>query len=82
MFKVFIEFVIILLLFYVLVFLSRRLSSRSRDGTHRPCIGRRGLNHWASGEVSLLLLSHSNPQLLKVLTHLLPLLGTSLGVMC
>ena len=53
-FKVFIEFVTILLLFYVLVFWPRGmwdLSSPTRDRTHTPCIGRRCLNHWIAREV-------------------------------
>ena len=55
-FKVFIEFVTILLLFYVLVFWLRGtwdLSSLTRDQTHTRCIGRRSLNHWSAREVSL-----------------------------
>ena len=42
-FKVFIEFITILLLFYVLVFWPQGmwdLSSLTRDRTHTPCIGR------------------------------------------
>ena len=53
-FKVFIEFVTILLLFYVLVFWSRGmwdLSSPTRDRTRTPCIGRQSLNHWTAREV-------------------------------
>ena len=53
-FKVFIEFVTILLLFYVLVFWSQGmwdLSSPIKDRTHTPCIGRRSLNHWTTREV-------------------------------
>ena len=53
-FKVFIEFVTILLLFYVLVFWLRGmwdLSSPTRDRTRTPCIGRRSLNHWTTSEV-------------------------------
>ena len=52
--KVFIEFVTILLLFYVLVFWLRGiwdLSSPMRDRTRTPCIGRRSLNHWTAREV-------------------------------
>ena len=44
--KVFIEFVTVLLLFYVLVFWLRgmwNLSSLTRDRTHTPCIGRQSL---------------------------------------
>ena len=53
-FKVFIEFVTILFLFYVLVFWPRGmwdLSSPTRDRTHTPCTGRRNLNHWTTREV-------------------------------
>ena len=53
-FKVFIEFVTILLLFYVLVFWPGGmwdLSSPTRDRTHTPCMGRRSLNHWTTREV-------------------------------
>ena len=53
-FKVFIEFVTILLLFYVLVFWPRAmwdLSSPTRDQTRTPCIGRRSLKHWTAREV-------------------------------
>ena len=48
-FKVFIEFVTILLLFYVLVFLPQcmcEFSSLTRDRTCTPCIGRQNLNNW------------------------------------
>ena len=51
-FKVFIEFVTILLLFYVLFFFWFRgmwdLSSPTRDQTQTPCIGRRSLNYWTT----------------------------------
>ena len=53
-FKLFIEFVTVLLLFYVLVFWLQGmwdLSSLTRDQTHTPCIGRRSLNHWTIREV-------------------------------
>ena len=53
-FKVFIEFVTILLLFYVSVFWPRGtwdLSSLTGDGTRIPCIGRQSLNHWTASEV-------------------------------
>ena len=53
-FKVFIEFVTILLLLYVLVFWPRGmwdLSSPTRDRTRTSCIGRRSLNHWTAREV-------------------------------
>ena len=53
-FKVFIESVTILLLFYVLVFWLQAmwdLSSRTRDQTHTPRTGRQSLNHWTAREV-------------------------------
>ena len=57
-FKVFIAFVTIFLLFYVLVFC---LASQHvgpllliRDLTHTPCTGRRNLNHWTIREVPLI----------------------------
>ena len=53
-FKVFIEFVIVMLLFYVLIFWQQGvqdLSSLTRNQTSTPCIGRRRLNHWTSKEV-------------------------------
>ena len=53
-FKVFIEFDTILLLFYILVFWPRvmwDLSSLTRDRTCTPCIGRRSLNHPTAREV-------------------------------
>ena len=53
-FKVFIEFVTILLLFSVLFFLLQSmwdLSSQTRDGTHTLCIGRWSLNQWTPREV-------------------------------
>ena len=53
-FKVFIESVTILLLFYVSVFWLRGLwdlSSGTRDPIPTPCIGRRSLNHWTASEV-------------------------------
>ena len=52
--KSFIEFVTILLLFYVLVFWPWGmwdLNSLTRDPTRTPCIGRRSLNHWTAREV-------------------------------
>ena len=52
-FKVFIEFVTVLLLFYVLVFWQQGmwdLSYLTRDQTCTPCIGRRSLNHWMPGK--------------------------------
>ena len=53
-FKVFIEFVTILLLFYVLVFWPRGmwdLSSPTRDRARTPRIGSRSLNQWTAREV-------------------------------
>ena len=52
--KVFIEFVTILLLFYLSVFCLRGmwdLSTPTRDGTSTPCFGRQCLNHWTAREV-------------------------------
>ena len=53
-FKVFIEFVTSLLLFYVLVPWLQGiwdLSSLTRDETHTLYTGKQSLNHWASREV-------------------------------
>ena len=53
-FKVFIEFVTILLLFHVLVFWPWGMwdpSSPTRDWTCTPCIARQSLNHWTTREV-------------------------------
>ena len=53
-FKVFIEFVAVLLLFYVVVFWPGGLwdlRSLTRDRTRTPCIGRQSLNHWTAREV-------------------------------
>ena len=53
-FNVFIEFVTLLLLFYVLVFWPRGmwdLSSPTRNRTRTPCIGRQSLNRWTVREV-------------------------------
>ena len=53
-FKVFIEFVTMLLLFYILAFWPRSmwdLSFLTRDQIHTPCIGRWRLNHWTTREV-------------------------------
>ena len=53
-FKVFIEFVTILLLFYVLGFWAHGmwdLSSPTRDRTRTPGIGRWSLNYWTAREV-------------------------------
>ena len=62
--KVFIEFVTVLLLFYVLVFWPRGmwdLSSLTRDWTCPPCIGRRSLNCWTPKEVPLVSLFYLFP---------------------
>ena len=59
-FKVFIEFVTILLLFYVLVFWPGGmwgLSSLTKDWTLTPCIGRWSRNHWTTREVPLAVLT-------------------------
>ena len=65
LFKVFVEFITILLLVCVLVFLSMRMwhiSSQFQDQTHTPCTGRRSLNHWTTREVlNELLLKDSCP---------------------
>ena len=59
-FKVFIEFVTILLLLFMVflnLFLSQGmwdLNSLTRDRTHTPCIGRQSLNHWTAKEVPLI----------------------------
>ena len=53
-FKVFTEFVTIMLLFYVLVFWPWGmwdLSFQTRDWTHNPCTGRWSLNFWTAREV-------------------------------
>ena len=53
-FKVFIEFVTILLLFYVLFFWPRGmwdLISPTRDRTCTLCIGRQSLNRWTAREI-------------------------------
>ena len=55
-FKVFIKFVTVLLLFHVLAFWPGgmwRLSSPIRDQTHIPCIRRQSPNHWTTREVPL-----------------------------
>jgi len=57
-FKVFIEFVTILLLFWFWFFGQEAwtilVSSLTRDQTHTPCIGRSSLNHWTTREVPCL----------------------------
>ena len=61
-FKVFIECITILLVFYVLVFWVRGtwdLNSFDQGLNSHPCIGRQSLNHWPTGEVlCLVLLPH------------------------
>ena len=55
-FKVFIEFITILLLFYVLGFWPwgvLDLSSPKKNWTHTPCSGKWSLNHWTIGKVSV-----------------------------
>ena len=51
-FQVFIEFVTILLLWFFWPQGMEDLSSLTRVWTHKPCIRRRSLNHWTTGEVS------------------------------
>ena len=62
--KVFIEFVTMLLLFFVCLFDSVLvswpqgmwdLSSQSRGRTCTPCLGRQCLNHWTTREVPICL---------------------------
>ena len=56
--KVFVEFVTILLLFYILVFWLQGtwdLSFPTRDWTCTPCTGRQSLNHWSAREVPAML---------------------------
>ena len=51
-FKVFIEFVTILLLlyggFFFLATSHVGFNSSTSDGTHTPCVGRQNLNHWTT----------------------------------
>ena len=59
--KFFIEFVTVLLLFYVLVFWPQGmwdLNSLTRDSTCTLCIGRQSLNHWTAREAPSLQLSN------------------------
>ena len=57
-FKIFVEFVTILLLLYIYIYIWLQgmwdLSSLTRYWTCTPCIGRWGPNHWTAKEVSLL----------------------------
>ena len=67
-FKVFIEFVTILLLFYVLVFWPPGMwdfTSPTRNQTHTLCIGRQSLKHWATREVCIQLCSLLNKYFLS-----------------
>ena len=55
-FKVFIEFVSILLLFYALISLAANkweLSSLTKDQTCTPGLGRGSVNHWTTREVPI-----------------------------
>ena len=80
-FTIFIEFVTILLPFYVLVFRPRGMwdrSSLTRDRTCTPCIGWQSFNHWATREVPLWVLfivsAHIHTQPLSLMgTHFIPL---------
>ena len=87
-FKVFIEFVTILLLFYVLVFFCLKgmwhLSSLTRDRTHAPCIGRQTLNYWTAREVPaflflLLKAAADSVDSLMTIQHLLRVHRPSVG---
>ena len=67
-FKVFIEFVTVLLLFMFWIFWPRgmwNLSSPTRDWTCFLCIGRQSLNHWTAGEVPTVPLASLVAQLVK-----------------
>ena len=58
-FKVFIELVTILLLFYVLIFWlrsRRNPSSQTRDRSHTPCPGKGYRNHWPVRDVPVVVL--------------------------
>ena len=78
-FKVIIEFVTKLLLFYVLVFQSQGMwdpSSPTRDQIHTPCIGRRSPNHWTARKscsaFSLVAQSVKNPHTIHMQCSRLP----------
>ena len=63
-FKVFVGFVTILLLFYALVFWPWVMwdpRSPTRDWTHTPCMGRWSLNHWTAMKVPFLFLFTRGP---------------------
>ena len=73
-FKVFIESVTILFLFYVSVFWLHGmwdLSSGTRDPTSTTCIGRQSCNHWTASEVPehmiLWFFSEGDHSLIKIL---------------
>ena len=72
--KVFIEFVTVLLLFYVLAFSPQGmydLSLVTRDQTCKLCMGRQSPNHWTVQEVSALV---------KMTTVLLKIAGSKTSV--
>ena len=76
-FKVFIEFATILLLFYVWGFCPwgmYDLNSPTRDQTYTPCIRRCTLNHWTTREIPSLLNSFN---INKTLVQIPPLSCTS-----
>ena len=50
-FKVFIEFVTMLLLFHALVFGHKACGLGTRDQTSSPCIEKQSLNHWTTRQV-------------------------------
>ena len=59
-FKVFIELITILLLFYILVFWLQGMCSSTRDQIFTPCIGMQSLNHWIAREVPKIKDLHRN----------------------
>ena len=83
-FKVFIEFVTILLLFYILVFWLQNmwdLQSLTRDQIHTRCIRRRSLNHWTTREVpTFSLTSHRDFKPTKIKTLISSLLVSTLAL--
>ena len=83
LFKVFIEFVTILLLFYVWVFWLRGMwdpSSPTRDQTRTPCIGRLSLNYWTTREVHYIFLLNWFFLIEKVLYLFIYLLAVPRGM--
>ena len=67
-FKVFVGFVTVLLLFYALVFWPWVMwdpSSPTRDWTHTPYMGRWSLNHWTAMKVPFLFLFTRGPSKVK-----------------